>query len=75
MEGFEVALAALLVAVAGLNALASRVGIPYPIVLVLGGWGLGLMPGLPQVELEPDLVLLNAGRSSGSATPGTSATR
>jgi monovalent cation/hydrogen antiporter len=58
VEGFEVVLAAVLVSVAGLNALASRIGVPYPIVLVLGGLGLGLVPGVPQVELDPDLVLL-----------------
>jgi Na+/H+ antiporter len=58
VEGFEVVLAAVLVAVAGLNALASRIGIPYPIVLVLGGLALGLVPGMPHVELEPELVLL-----------------
>ena len=53
MEGFEIVLAAVLVSVAGLNALASRTGTPYPIVLVLGGLALGLVPGLPDVELEP----------------------
>lgn len=58
MEDFEVVLAAVLIAVAGLNALASRIGVPYPIVLVLGGLALGLVPGLPEVELDPDLVLL-----------------
>jgi Na+/H+ antiporter len=58
VEGFEVVLAAVLVSVACLNALASLIGIPYPIVLVLGGLALGLVPGLPDVELEPDLVLL-----------------
>ena len=58
VEGFEVVLAAVLVSVACLNALASRIGIPYPIVLVLGGLALGLVPGLPDVELDPDLVLL-----------------
>ncbi len=58
MEGFELVLAGVLVAVAGLNALASRIGIPYPIVLVLGGLAFGLVPGMPHVELDPDLVLL-----------------
>ncbi|HEX7134002.1 MAG TPA: Na+/H+ antiporter [Iamia sp.] len=58
MDGLEIVLAAVLVAVAGLNAVASRIGIPYPIVLVLGGLALGLVPGLPEVALEPDLVLL-----------------
>jgi len=58
VDGFEIVLAGILVLVAGLNALASRIGIPYPIVLVVGGLGLALVPGMPDVELEPDLVLL-----------------
>jgi CPA1 family monovalent cation:H+ antiporter len=58
VEQFEVVLAAVLVSVAVLNALASRIGIPYPIVLVLGGLALGLVPGVPKVDLDPDLVLL-----------------
>ncbi len=58
MEGFEVALAAVLVSVIVLNVVASRIGIPYPIVLVVGGVALAVIPGMPHVELEPDLVLL-----------------
>jgi Na+/H+ antiporter len=58
VEGFEIVLAAVLVSVAVLNALASRLGVPYPIVLVLGGLALGVIPGMPHVELDPDLVLL-----------------
>jgi CPA1 family monovalent cation:H+ antiporter len=58
VEGFEVALAGVLVSVAVLNAVASRIGVPYPIVLVLGGLALGFVPGMPNVELDPDLVLL-----------------
>jgi monovalent cation/hydrogen antiporter len=41
-----------------LVALARRSGVSYPIVLVLGGLALGFVPGLPQVALEPDLVLV-----------------
>jgi CPA1 family monovalent cation:H+ antiporter len=41
-----------------LVALARRVDVPYPIVLVLGGLALGFIPGLPPVRLEPNLVLL-----------------
>ena len=32
--------------------------VPYPILLVIGGLGLAVVPGAPDVELEPDLVLL-----------------
>lgn len=48
----------LVVVVATLAALARKLDIPYPILLVLGGLGLGFVPGLPRVELEPDIVLL-----------------
>src|SRR5215207_893395 len=58
MQDFEVFIIALFVSVAGLNALAHRLDIPYPIPLVLGGLVLGLAPGVPDIELEPDLVLL-----------------
>jgi monovalent cation/hydrogen antiporter len=32
--------------------------IPYPILLVLGGLALGFVPGLPHIELPPDVVLV-----------------
>ena len=32
--------------------------IPYPILLVFGGLGLAVTPGIPEVELDPELVLL-----------------
>lgn len=48
----------LLVAVAVLASAARRLGISYPIALVLGGLALALIPGLPRVELDPDLIFL-----------------
>ncbi len=48
----------LLIAATALAILARRLSIPYPILLVIGGLVLGLVPGLPRVELEPDLVFL-----------------
>ena len=48
----------LLTVVAALLASAPTLRIPYPILLVLGGLALGLVPGLPELELEPELVLL-----------------
>ncbi|MET0811332.1 MAG: Na+/H+ antiporter [Thermoleophilaceae bacterium] len=58
MEHFEIFLAALFISVAGLNVLARRISVPYPIPLVIGGVVLGLLPGMPEIELDPDLVLL-----------------
>src|ERR671931_618573 len=54
----EILIAGLLVAVAGLNALARLLSVPYPIVLVVGGALFGFVPGLPEVKLDPDVVLV-----------------
>jgi CPA1 family monovalent cation:H+ antiporter len=48
----------LLAVVAALATLANRIRVPYPILLVLGGLVLGFVPGLPRVELEPEVVFL-----------------
>jgi monovalent cation/hydrogen antiporter len=48
----------LLAALAALATLAKRINIPYPILLVLGGLVLGFVPGLPRVDLKPDVVFL-----------------
>jgi len=51
-------LVGLLGAAIPLIALARRVNIPYPIVLVLGGLILGFIPALPHLEFDPNLVLV-----------------
>jgi Na+/H+ antiporter len=48
----------LLGAAAVLVRLAWSISVPYPIVLVVGGLAIGLVPGLPELELEPDVVFL-----------------
>ena len=54
----EVALTVVLVSVVALLIAAQFLRVPYPILLVIGGLGLGAIPNIPTVELEPDLVLL-----------------
>jgi monovalent cation/hydrogen antiporter len=49
---------ALLVVLVALVALAFRLNISYPIVLVLGGLLLAILPRLPAIRLEPDIVFL-----------------
>src|SRR5436309_13823385 len=49
---------ALLAAITLLAGLAARTGTPYPVVLVLGGLVMGLLPGVPSPALNPDLVLV-----------------
>jgi Na+/H+ antiporter len=51
---------ALLIAVAALVTIARRLGIAYPIFLVIGGLVLGLVPGLPRIHVEPDVIYLIA---------------
>jgi CPA1 family monovalent cation:H+ antiporter len=47
----------LLLAGAGLAALARWIGTPYPALIALGGALLALVPGTPRVELDPELAL------------------
>src|SRR5215210_5468025 len=63
----------LLGAAALLAQLARVLGVPYPILLVIGGLGLGFVPGLPVVQIDPDVIfilflppLLNAAAFSSS---------
>ncbi len=55
MAGAE-ALVFLLLAIALLASVGLRWNVPYPVVLVVGGLALGLVPGLPVPELDPDVV-------------------
>jgi CPA1 family monovalent cation:H+ antiporter len=57
MPGGELILG-LLIAVAALVTLARRLRIAYPIFLVIGGLLLGLVPGVPRVPIDPDLIFL-----------------
>jgi CPA1 family monovalent cation:H+ antiporter len=57
-EHIELVVFGLLVAVAALAVLARLVRVPYPILLVIGGLAIGFVPGFPEIELDPDIVLL-----------------
>jgi Na+/H+ antiporter len=48
----------LLVAIVVLATLATRLRLPYAILLVIGGLALGFVPGLPSIELNPELILV-----------------
>jgi CPA1 family monovalent cation:H+ antiporter len=54
----QIVIAALFVSAAGLNALANWLNVPYPIPLVIGGLVLGLIGPIPDIQLDPNLVLL-----------------
>ncbi len=48
----------LLAVVTALAQFTDRIKIPYPVTLVLAGIGIGLIPGLPIVSLDSDVVFL-----------------
>ena len=54
----ELALLALLAALGAMLVVASMQRVPVPVLLVCGGLLLGFVPGLPHVELAPDIVLV-----------------
>src|SRR2546421_11790939 len=58
MGDLQIVIAALFVSAALLNAVANWLDVPYPIPLVIGGLALGLVPGIPNIQLNPGLVLL-----------------
>src|SRR5437867_1711036 len=58
MTGVAEIFVGLLLAVAMLALVARRVTIPYPILFVIGGLLLGLIPELAKARLDPDLIFL-----------------
>ena len=46
----------LFAAVAALTVIVGRPALPYPIVLVMSGLALSLVPRLPEVRLNPEIV-------------------
>jgi Na+/H+ antiporter len=58
VDHIELIVFGLLLAIAGLAVLAGFLRVPYPVTLVLGGAVIGFLPGVPDVALDPDLVLL-----------------
>src|SRR5213078_434315 len=58
MTGIAEIFVGLLLAVAVLALVARKLTIPYPILFVIGGLVLSLVPKLPKVRLDPELVFL-----------------
>jgi monovalent cation/hydrogen antiporter len=53
-----VALTLILAGIVFLAILAKKLRLPYPVVFVVGGLLVALVPGIPEVTLKPDLVFL-----------------
>lgn len=57
MENYAIVLF-ILTFMIGLSGLADKVKLPYPVLLVLGGIAIGLIPSLPKIELDPEIIFL-----------------
>src|ERR1700733_890948 len=58
IHGAQLILLLLRLLVAGFAALARKLHTPYPIVLVVAGLLLSFVPGIPRINLDPDLIFL-----------------
>src|SRR5438067_1427600 len=52
------AMVLLMCAVIGVVLVGQRLKLPYPIALVIGGFCISLVPGLPHLRINPELVFL-----------------
>ncbi|WP_343305509.1 Na+/H+ antiporter [Chitinophaga niabensis] len=57
MENYSVVIIILAVMI-GLSAIADKVRLPYPILLISAGIAVGFIPTLPNIELNPEVVFL-----------------
>src|SRR5258708_3576566 len=57
MSNFELLLA-LLAVTAGLEVLSRTLRLPLPALLVAGGLGVALVPGIPRPDIDPEAVFL-----------------
>jgi monovalent cation/hydrogen antiporter len=58
IQSIEIVFLLLMLFVAGFTALAHKLKTPYPIVLVIAGLLLSLIPGIPRFTLNPDVAFL-----------------
>jgi monovalent cation/hydrogen antiporter len=57
MENYGIVLFILAVMI-GLSAIADKLKTPYPILLIVAGIGIGFIPDLPNIVLDPEIVFL-----------------
>jgi len=57
MENYTVVLFILALMI-GLSAMADKIKLPYPILLIIAGIGIGFIPEIPKVEINPEIIFL-----------------
>ncbi|WP_315822291.1 hypothetical protein [Paraflavitalea speifideaquila] len=57
MEGYSVVIFIMAIMI-GLSAIANNIKLPYPVILITAGIGIGFIPGMPEVQLNPEVIFL-----------------
>ncbi|MCW3465296.1 Na+/H+ antiporter [Chitinophaga nivalis] len=57
MENYSIVIFILAIMI-GLTAIAEKIKLPYPIVLIVAGIAIGLIPAMPAITLNPDIIML-----------------
>jgi Na+/H+ antiporter len=57
MENYNIVIFILAVMI-GLSAIADKIKLPYPVLLIVAGIGVGFIPSIPNVTLNPEIVFL-----------------
>nr|WP_315424219.1 cation:proton antiporter [uncultured Pedobacter sp.] len=57
MENYAVVIFILAIMI-GLSAIADRIKIPYPILLIIAGIAVGFVPSLPPIDINPEIIFL-----------------
>jgi Na+/H+ antiporter len=57
MENYSIVIFILAIMI-GLSAIADKIKLPYPVLLIIAGIAIGFIPALPNVELNPEIVFL-----------------
>ena len=42
----------------GLSAIADKIKLPYPIILIIAGIAVGFIPSLPVIDINPEIIFL-----------------
>nr|WP_067058453.1 Na+/H+ antiporter [Mucilaginibacter sp. L294] len=57
MENYSIVIFILAVMI-GLSAIADKIKLPYPVLLIIAGIGVGFIPSIPNIALNPEIVFL-----------------
>jgi Na+/H+ antiporter len=57
MENYSIVIFIMAIMI-GLSAIADKIKLPYPILLIVAGIAVGFIPNLPNIELNPEIVFL-----------------